>query len=370
MSVLFHPRVAWQILTVGLTVLPLSLAAQVAPVDANPTWRDANDAVGQYPRGHADVLKWEKSNPPPAAAPELPPGSLALRTPGDAIRQAWLAHVDLVMPLLRLGPVNAELIASGRWLELDPRLLRTVDGIDDVLTVAVQGKTAWLEAVAARQILQYHREALGATEAAAELGQRMVRVGNWSALQQTQVQLARSSAQANLRRAQYAATQAQARLLKTLRLTGVHASVALADELPQVPAQALAPGEWRQRIAQVQAQLSRTERIHNQANLALAWDAYLTSHALAQGARYEVLKVREFITEETVLHYNGMLKSVWDLLEEVRNQSQAAIDAIGAQRDYGIAEIDLQWVLQGGTPENFVVLGSGGVGEASAAAGH
>jgi outer membrane protein TolC len=58
-----------------------------------------------------------------------------------------------------------------------------------------------------------------------------------------------------------------------------------------------------------------------------------------------------------VLHYNGMLKSVWDLLDEVRNQSQATVDAIGAQRDFWIAEADLQWVLQGGEPDSFVSAG-------------
>ncbi len=366
----FHPRVVRQALMVGLVALPLALSAQTAPAPADLTWRSANDAVGQYKRGHADVLKWENSHLPPAPDPQLQPDSLALLTPADAVRQAWLAHPDLVAPLLRLGPANVDLIASGQWLKLDPGLLRRVDDMDEVLKVAVQGKAAWLDAVAARQVLKQHRDALEATEAAAELGQRMVRVGNWSPLQQTQVQLAQTSAQATLRRAQYAAAQAQARLIRTLRLTGLHASVALADQLPDVPAQTLAPSEWQPRISVVRAELPRVERMHNQANLQLALEAYRTSHALARGARDEVLKVREFITEETVLHYNGMLKSVWDLLGEVRNQSQATVDAIGAQRDYWIAETDLQWVLQGGTPESFVTLGSGGGGDASAAAGH
>ena len=86
-----------------LAVLPFALSAQTTPAAADPTWRDANDAVGQYPRGHADVLKWENNNlPPPTAAPQLPPDRLALRTPAEAIRQAWLAHPDLIAPLQRL----------------------------------------------------------------------------------------------------------------------------------------------------------------------------------------------------------------------------------------------------------------------------
>jgi outer membrane protein TolC len=97
-------------------------------------------------------------------------------------------------------------------------------------------------------------------------------------------------------------------------------------------------------------------------------NAYLAAHALALDSQGDVLKTREFITEETVLHYNGMLKSVWDLLDEVRNQSQATVDAIGAQRDFWSAEADLQWVLQGGEPDSFVSLG--GAGEVASAAAH
>ena len=92
-----------------------------------------------------------------------------------------------------------------------------------------------------------------------------------------------------------------------------------------------------------------------------------TSHAMARASRGEVLKLRSFITEETVLHYNGMLKSVWDLLTEVGNQAVAEVDAIEAQRDFWLAETDLQWTLQGGAPTGFVSPGGGGA-EAAAPA--
>ena len=58
-----------------------------------------------------------------------------------------------------------------------------------------------------------------------------------------------------------------------------------------------------------------------------------------------------------------------NLLDEVRNQSQATVDAIGAQRDFWLAEADLQWVLQGGEPDSFVSLGGAG-GDAPTAAAH
>ncbi len=359
----------WRIFASGVLALPLAVSAQIAPAPAEKNWREANDAVGQFKRGHADILKWEKENAPAAQSQEKDVASLSLMSSEDAVRQAWRAHRELVQPMNRIGEANVELIAKGRWTELDPKLQRRVDDLDDLLEVAAQGRKAWLQAVAARQVLKQHRNAQDAAEAGNELGRRMVSVGNWSKLQQTQVQLAQSSAQMNVRRAQYAATQAEAALIRTLGLTGVHTVVALPEQLPDLPAQALSPQVLDERAAGIAAQLPRADGMKNGANARLARQAYLSSHALAVSAREEVLKVREFITEETILHYNGMLKSVWDLLGEVSSQSQAVASAIEAQRDFWIAETDLQWVLQGGAPGSFVSLGSGS-GEPASAAGH
>ncbi|MEQ1657720.1 MAG: hypothetical protein ABL896_02985 [Hylemonella sp.] len=36
-------------------------------------WKAANATVGQYPRGHRDIVKWEKAQPPTPAAAMPPP---------------------------------------------------------------------------------------------------------------------------------------------------------------------------------------------------------------------------------------------------------------------------------------------------------
>lgn len=356
-----------QALLFSLVTLPLLLSAQTPAPAAAPDWRSANQAVGQYPRGHADVLKWEQANPAPATAQQPPPTGLPLLSSEDVVRQAWRAHPDLAQTMSRLGPASVTLVATGRWTELDPGLQRQVDGMNELLDVAAQARKTWLQAVAAHQVLPPYREALAAAEAASELGRRMVSVGNWSPLQQTQVQLAHSAAVMSLHRAQYAARLAQANLINTLGLRGVYARVQLPDKLPEVPAQSMAPGDLQQRALALAARLPRAAQVRAEANASLAQAAYEASHALVQAQR-EVLKVRTFISEETVLHYNGMLKSVWDLLDETRKQSQAVIDVIGAQRDFWLAETDLQWVLQGGAPDSFVALG--GAGETAAPAAH
>jgi len=345
----------------------LTLSAQANSSGAEKTWRKANNAVGSLKRGHADVIKWEQANVPPPAVQDPVAEGLKLLTTEDVTRQAWRNHRDLAGSLARLGTANVALVAEGRWTEVDPGLQRRVDGMDEVLSVAVQARKAWLQALAARQALAQHRSILDAAEAASELGQRMVNVGNWSALQQARVQLVQSSAQMNLTRAQYAANQARASLIRTLGLTGKVASVALPESLPEVPPQLVPLDAWQKKALAIQAQLPEAERIRNQANITMALAAYQASHALAKGTRDDVLKMREFISEETTLHYNGMLSSVWDVLDASRSQSQALIDAIGAQRDFWIAEADLQWVLQGGEPDSFVSLGGGGEAAASAA---
>jgi len=363
----FKPSHVWPLMLFGLLSTPLTLSAQTSSSGVEQTWRNANDTVGSLKRGHADVLKWEQANVPPQAVQSPVAEGLKLLTVEDVTRQAWRNHRDLAPSLARLGAANVELVASGHWTEVDPGLQRKVDDMDEVLHVAVQARKAWLQALAARQAVPAYQAIMDAADAASELGQRMVKVGNWSALQQARVQLVQSSAKMKLTRAHYAATQTLASLVKTLGLTGTVASVTLAETLPEVPPQLVPLDAWQKKALAIQAQLPEAERLRNRANIDMALAAYQASHALAKGSRDE-MKTREFISEETTLHYNGMLSSVWDLLGEARNQSQAAIDAIGAQRDFWLAETDLQWVLQGGEPDSFVSLGGGS--DAAAPAAH
>ena len=359
-----------RLIAVHLLAMPMVLWAQVAPTTPPTDWKRANEAVAEFPRGHVDILKWEGANTKSNAntASNTNESQFSALSLEQATRLAWSAHRELVGVQARFGGNNVGLVEQGRWTEIDVSLQRRVKGVDELLDVAAQGRKAWLQAVAAQQILKHRRSMADATEAALELGQRMVAVGNWSALQLTQVQLAKTSAHMNLRRAQYAAAQAQGALLKTLRLTGTAKSVTLPDALPALSVNSLTEADVTQRLQALQAHMPRAEGLRQQAAAQLAFEAYQASLAVAQGNQNEVLATRQFMVQETQLHYNGMLKSVWDLLNEANNQSQAAIDAINAQRDALIADTDLKWVLQGGLPVSFVSLG--GASDSAPAAGH
>jgi outer membrane protein TolC len=351
----------------GLALLPVLGWAQTSTVDADKAWRQANELVGQFRRGHADLLKWEQTQAksPNQVTTASPVNALDLSTPEAAVELAWKAHPSVVKALYRLGASNRALLLAGKWTELDPSLSWKLEELDEALDLAISVRKAWLQATASQLALEPIKVSLDAAQVAQELGQRMVAVGNWSKLAQARHQLAWANAQLNWQRAQYAAAQDQARLLKLLQLSGQFDAVRFPNAMPTVPEQAMSEPEFNKRLQTVQAQVNTLRRDRHRGAAQLAYRAYLGSHAVAKINQNEVLKLRDFVTEETQLHYSGMLKSTWELLTEVQNQAQARADVINAQRDFALAEIDLQSSLFGGEPEGLASLGGASADTAS-----
>ena len=102
-------------------------------------------------------------------------------------------------------------------------------------------------------------------------------------------------------------------------------------------------------VEQASAQLQDTA-VRARSEVRAAWHTYRTALDLARQQQTEVVPLRQFITEETTLRYNGMLASVWELLAQARASTQAVADAINAQRDFWLADTDLQLALTGTSP--------------------
>jgi len=101
-----------------------------------------------------------------------------------------------------------------------------------------------------------------------------------------------------------------------------------------------------------------------------AWQGWNTAYAVARRYRDEVLPLRKKVNEEMVLRYNGMLASVWELLGETRASVLAVNSGIEAQRDFWLADTDLQLVLTGSSPGGMTALQTAAAGETPAAGGH
>jgi outer membrane protein TolC len=69
------------------------------------------------------------------------------------------------------------------------------------------------------------------------------------------------------------------------------------------------------------------------------------AHRKAQLIRDQLLPARQAVLEESLLRYNGMLTGVFELLEDSRARSQAEAEAIAAQRDFWLAQVDLELAL-------------------------
>lgn len=78
-----------------------------------------------------------------------------------------------------------------------------------------------------------------------------------------------------------------------------------------------------------------------------AYSGYRTAFDIARHYRDEVVPLRKRISDEMILRYNGMLASVFELLADSRAQVASVNSAIEAQRDFWLAETDLQMAING-----------------------
>ncbi|MFN0164210.1 MAG: TolC family protein, partial [Burkholderiales bacterium] len=105
---------------------------------------------------------------------------------------------------------------------------------------------------------------------------------------------------------------------------------------------AAAEARYLQSVARI-----RDTAVTAQSEVREAYAAYRTQHDLARHYREEIVPLRKKISEEMLWRYNGMLKSVFELLADAREQVMAVNSTIEAQRDFWLAEADLRTALVG-----------------------
>lgn len=78
-----------------------------------------------------------------------------------------------------------------------------------------------------------------------------------------------------------------------------------------------------------------------------SYSAYRTAFDLSKHFRDEVVPLRKSISEENLLHYNGMLIGVFELLADARNQRHSVLAAIQAEQQFWLADAALQSTMLG-----------------------
>jgi outer membrane protein TolC len=101
--------------------------------------------------------------------------------------------------------------------------------------------------------------------------------------------------------------------------------------------------------AQTLAAANRLEAVQRSAdsNLREAYSAYRTGYDIAKHYRDEVVPLRQAISDESVLRYNGMIDGIFELLTDAREQLIAVTGAINAQQQFWLAEANLNSAVLG-----------------------
>lgn len=370
--------------------------------EALAIWQRANERVAAFPRGHIDILRWEAQNAgaqapaapaktaPPLLADEALRLSLAQRPallarPGMGwaelaeVQSAWLEHAHAVQSAwinavtsqdqlrqqqARLDAAHSgtelgrRMVMAGNWSQA--RLMREQLVLAREQAALLQAQRTVLESQEhlARLMGQWDPQAIDALMQrlpaqlpelpnqlqpgpgleASELEAAVLRSHPRLALQRTETQRQLAAMQPAWRGAWTQALQAS---LQTLPTEGLPTSpLAIADVR-------LANDHALQRALNAEAALLELAAERRSA-ARRAWANLQTAHALARHAQETVLPLQTALEQETLLRYNGMLQSTWELLEASRERMQAASDASAARRDFWLAQLALSHLLAGG----------------------
>jgi outer membrane protein TolC len=124
-----------------------------------------------------------------------------------------------------------------------------------------------------------------------------------------------------------------------------------------------AESRYRQALEQ-----AREAAVNARSEVREAYAMQQGQYAIARHLRDEVVPLKQRISEENLLRYNGMLIGVFELLADARSQIASVNAAIEAQRDFWLADADLQMALIG-TPGKMAVT-SAASAPAEAGGGH
>jgi len=400
------------------TSLPAPVSDQAAMGEAD--WREVNDTVGALTGGHMDVLRWEAEHMP--EAPARPAGEPLM--PAEALRIALGKRPELFttesMGALERAEADIAAISFSRdvhrvWIKAvaaEQSLRRAEEAFESVdvsteLALRMTRVGNWGQDRLLKQQLAHSDAAVALAQArqeAASTREALIRtLGLWGeGIQFTLPDELPALPGSPLDGDGLEATALQNHpRLALLAMEAQRARRGLSDRSIEnwnhatqealsrnLPADGNADDPMGQLISRAPLLTYRDLPARHEAGEAVR--AQATASALAAGIRSQVReayhqyrvaydiarlaeenqRLSEEIQEETLLQYNGMLKSTWDLLASTRGRVERSEAAVKAQRDFWLAHANLQAVLAGADYAGPDGSSIGATGKSSAAGGH
>lgn len=308
-------------------------------------WLKANETVAENPRGHIDVLRWEKKNASSAKA--------AADTPALDFATYWqrvlAVHRQQQIAVNRLGPDLWQRAIAGSYTPSDRLLVQRIEDSDGALALYVQTQRAWANAIAAERLAGLSAQSREIAAVLLLFKERQRAPGNISESEVLHARVADAQAAQALMLAQRQALAGQehlAQLAKRLELlqplalpkklaTDLAWQQGLDKKIAAVDLRDFSNRDARQRFAQTKWRLQK--------NLADAQSLYRLAQENAASAEKQ--------KDETVLRYNGMLLGT----EDVLNAAQAANGAQMAEQAQALqllqVQLDVLAFLAGSIPD-------------------
>ncbi len=101
-----------------------------------------------------------------------------------------------------------------------------------------------------------------------------------------------------------------------------------------------------------------------------AYLAYRATYDIARHYRNSVLPLRSAIEEQSLLSYNGMITSTFELIADTRDKVNSTILAVNAKRDFWLAEANVAPVIYGGSTGSAPASDKPAPAQTEAAGGH
>ena len=233
---------------------------------------------------------------------------------------------------------------------------RRVQAADELVAMLFVARRAWVYAIAARQSVIYLADVAAAAEAGRDIMENMRQIGNSTELEFLRAQAVYADTVANLTAAQAAAAIERERLVQAIGLWGEEADrVQLPQRLPDLPMTVVGPEglEARAVSQRFDVRVGRLEGsvgeagVNARADVRSAWLAYRGEYDLAKHAQEAIVPLARRVSEEQLKLYNGMLVGVLDLISDATERTNAVSAALNSQRNFWIAEIELQRAMSG-----------------------
>ena len=194
----------------------------------------------------------------------------------------------------------------------------------------------YFAAVAAQERVNYQRQAAEAASIAAELATRMRKVGNLNLLHQAEEQLSFAVREKKLSEARVSASHAREGLIRKLQLPADQQAFGLPQRLNDLPKEITPLSSIDQQLLAIQSQNPSVIRVQSELRQALL--SRDEAYALAKHYRDTVLPLQRQISEEHLLHYNGMIIGIFELLKDARHQIETVEAYLQALHNYWQAE--------------------------------